>query len=84
MPKHITILYGQEIRTTHLPTFNIQQTYADDPYCNIIIGKTLDAFPHIEKVPGPRNQWLLAGFNGAGMMIIFTTARAIAKMITTP
>jgi glycine/D-amino acid oxidase-like deaminating enzyme len=45
------------------------------------MGETPDGLPHVGKVPGSRNQWLLAGFNGAGMTMIFTTARAIANMV---
>ncbi|KAJ5536009.1 hypothetical protein N7513_009195 [Penicillium frequentans] len=46
-----------------------------------IMGETPDAMPHVGLVPGSRNQWILAGFNGAGMTMIFTTAKAVSKMI---
>lgn len=45
------------------------------------MGETPDALPHVGIVPGSRNQWILAGFNGAGMTMTFTTAKAISKMI---
>ncbi|KAJ6007355.1 hypothetical protein N7540_011331 [Penicillium herquei] len=46
-----------------------------------IMGETPDALPHVGKVPGSHNQWLLAGFNGSGMVLIFTASQGIAKMI---
>lgn len=45
-----------------------------------VMGSTPDGLPHVGRVPGSMNQWLLAGFNGAGMLMIFTTSQAIAKM----
>lgn len=45
------------------------------------MGVTPDMLPHVGKVPGSKNQWLLAGFNGAGMLLIFTMTQAIAKMV---
>jgi glycine/D-amino acid oxidase-like deaminating enzyme len=45
------------------------------------MGATPDLFPHVGKVPGSENQWILAGFNGAGMLMIFTMTQAIAKML---
>lgn len=44
------------------------------------MGGTPDSFPHVGRVPGTENQWILAGFNGAGMTTIFTTTREIARM----
>jgi len=41
---------------------------------------TPDGFPHVGKVPGRDGQWILAGFNGGGMGLIFTAAKAVAKM----
>ncbi|KAJ5272350.1 hypothetical protein N7478_007475 [Penicillium angulare] len=46
-----------------------------------IMGQTPDSFPHIGRVPGSENQWLLAGFNGAGMTMICTASRGIARMV---
>lgn len=45
------------------------------------MGSTPDALPHAGKVPGSKNQWILAGFNGIGMFQIFTMAQAVAKMV---
>jgi glycine/D-amino acid oxidase-like deaminating enzyme len=45
------------------------------------MGATIDRFPHCGKVPGEDNHFVLAGFNGAGMPVIFLTAKGIAKMI---
>ncbi|KAJ5716661.1 hypothetical protein N7493_008572, partial [Penicillium malachiteum] len=45
-----------------------------------IMGETPDALPHIGKVPGSSNQWLLAGFNGSGMSLILTASQGIARM----
>lgn len=43
---------------------------------------TPDGVPHVGRVVGRKNQWVLAGFNGGGMALIATSARAIAKMVT--
>ncbi|OJD40253.1 fad dependent oxidoreductase [Diplodia corticola] len=46
-----------------------------------IMGSTPDGVPHVGKVPGEQNQWILAGFNGGGNALIFLTAKAVAKMV---
>jgi len=44
--------------------------------------------PHVGRVPGStkrthkKNQFILAGFNGGGMAMIFLTAKAVAGMVT--
>ncbi|KAI1858905.1 uncharacterized protein JN550_012364 [Neoarthrinium moseri] len=48
-----------------------------------IMGSTPDHLPHVGLVPGTQNQWILAGFNGAGMTTIFTTAEGVAEMVLT-
>lgn len=45
------------------------------------MGATPDGLPHAGRVPGTDNQWILAGFNGGGMVFIPTMAQDIAKMI---
>jgi glycine/D-amino acid oxidase-like deaminating enzyme len=45
------------------------------------MGLTADGYPHCGSVPGKDNQFIMAGFNGAGMSHIFLTARGIARMI---
>lgn len=44
------------------------------------MGTTADSFPHVGQVPGQLNHYVLAGFNGSGMSMIFLTAKGIAKM----
>ncbi|OOF93921.1 hypothetical protein ASPCADRAFT_209176 [Aspergillus carbonarius ITEM 5010] len=46
-----------------------------------IMGYTPDTLPHVGRVPGSKSQWILAGFNGAGMPMIFTITQAIARML---
>ncbi|PYI09232.1 FAD dependent oxidoreductase superfamily [Aspergillus sclerotiicarbonarius CBS 121057] len=46
-----------------------------------IMGHTPDTLPHVGRVPGSQSQWILAGFNGAGMLMIFTMTQAIARMV---
>ncbi|KAF2493076.1 FAD dependent oxidoreductase [Lophium mytilinum] len=46
-----------------------------------IMGRTPDGWPHVGRVPGVKNQWMLAGFNGGGMALILTAAKAVAKMV---
>lgn len=45
------------------------------------MGVTPDQMPHVGLIPGTTNQYILAGFNGAGMTMIFTTAKEIAGMV---
>lgn len=37
--------------------------------------------PHVGKIPGTKNQWILAGFNGGGMALAFLSAKGIARMV---
>lgn len=45
------------------------------------MGSTPDGYPHIGVVPGRRNQFICAGFNGAGMPHIFLSAKGLARMV---
>ena len=46
------------------------------------LGYTLHMRPHVGPVPGKENEWMLAGFNGGGMTVIFTAAEVVvAKMV---
>ena len=46
-----------------------------------IMGVTPDSWPHVGRVPGRKNQWILGGFNGGGMSFIPTSAKAVARMV---
>jgi glycine/D-amino acid oxidase-like deaminating enzyme len=46
-----------------------------------IMGVTPDGWPHVGRVPGRENQWVLAGFNGGGMAMIPTVSKAVARMV---
>ncbi|KAF2089301.1 FAD dependent oxidoreductase, partial [Saccharata proteae CBS 121410] len=46
-----------------------------------IMGSTPDQLPHVGKVPGTSNAWILAGFNGGGMSMIPACAKGVAKMV---
>jgi glycine/D-amino acid oxidase-like deaminating enzyme len=48
---------------------------------SVVIGNTADGWPHCGKIPGRDNHYILAGYNSAGMTLIFLTAKGIAKMI---
>ena len=46
------------------------------------MGSTPDGVPHIGEVPGSDGtQYIMAGFNGGGMALIFLCSRGLAKMI---
>lgn len=45
------------------------------------MGYTSDLQPHVGLIPKKPNQYILAGFNGHGMPIIFLAAKGIAEMI---
>lgn len=46
-----------------------------------VMGYSWDSNPHVGTVPGEHDQYILAGFNGHGMPVIFLSALGIAKMI---
>lgn len=46
-----------------------------------IMGITPDGWPHVGRVPAAEKQWMLAGFNGGGMAVILTVAKAVARMV---
>lgn len=46
-----------------------------------VMGYSFDSTPQVGKVPGKADQYVLAGFNGHGMPIIWLTAKGIAKMV---
>ena len=45
------------------------------------MGTTPDGYPHVGQVPGRQNQYICAGFNGAGMPHIFLSAEGLVKMM---
>ncbi|PVI03708.1 FAD dependent oxidoreductase [Periconia macrospinosa] len=45
------------------------------------MGITPDGQPHVGRVPGTTNQWILAGFNGGGNALIGVCAEAVAEMV---
>lgn len=46
-----------------------------------VMGYSYDSNPHIGTVPGAQNQFILAGFNGHGMPVIWLSSKELAKMI---
>ncbi|KAI0015548.1 FAD dependent oxidoreductase [Xylariomycetidae sp. FL0641] len=46
-----------------------------------IMGATGDSMPHIGQVPGTKGHFLLAGYNGGGMPLIFLLSKALAQMV---
>ena len=46
------------------------------------MGYTTDTIPHVGEVPGRKDQYICAGFNGAGMIHIFLSAKGLARMIS--
>ncbi|TQV91056.1 FAD dependent oxidoreductase [Cordyceps javanica] len=46
-----------------------------------VMGVTKDGLPHAGRVPGTDNEWILAGFNGGGMLLIPTMTKGIAEMV---
>ena len=47
----------------------------------VVQGKTPDGLPHVGQVPDEENWFMLAGFNGGGMPLIFLSSLGIARMI---
>ncbi|KAI8629838.1 FAD dependent oxidoreductase superfamily protein [Xylariaceae sp. FL1651] len=46
-----------------------------------IMAETPDQFPHAGEIPQRKNQWIMAGFNGGGMPLIFLLAKGLAQMV---
>ncbi|OJD35972.1 fad dependent oxidoreductase superfamily protein [Diplodia corticola] len=46
-----------------------------------IMGYTADMMPHIGEVPSKPGQFVMAGFNGHGMPLIFLSSKGLASMI---
>ncbi|RAO65216.1 uncharacterized protein BHQ10_001228 [Talaromyces amestolkiae] len=46
-----------------------------------VMGYSWDSNPHVGPVPGGDGQYILAGFNGHGMPVVFLSALGIAKMV---
>ena len=46
-----------------------------------VMGYSYDSNPHIGTVPGGDDQYILAGFNGHGMPVIWLSAKELARMI---
>jgi len=45
------------------------------------MGYSSDGLAHLGAVPGKPNQFILAGFNGHGMPLIYLAAKGIAAMV---
>ncbi|KAF9693084.1 hypothetical protein EKO04_008954 [Ascochyta lentis] len=48
-----------------------------------VMGYSYDSHAHIGEIPGKPGQFILAGFNGHGMPLIWHGAKGLAKMINT-
>ncbi|GAP88120.1 putative FAD dependent oxidoreductase [Rosellinia necatrix] len=46
-----------------------------------IMASTPNQLPHAGEVPGRKNQWIIAGFNGAGMTMSFLLGKGVAQMV---
>lgn len=45
------------------------------------MGYTEDSLPHVGLVAGEPDHYIMAGFNGSGMSMIYLVARGIARMV---
>jgi glycine/D-amino acid oxidase-like deaminating enzyme len=46
-----------------------------------VMGYSYDSNPHVGAVPGKPGQYILAGFNGHGMPVIWLAAKELANMV---
>lgn len=46
-----------------------------------VMGYSFDSLPHLGEVPGKPSQYIVAGFNGHGMPVVWLAAKGIAEMI---
>jgi glycine/D-amino acid oxidase-like deaminating enzyme len=56
-------------------------TATDEKLWTGIMGQTSDGLPHVGRVVGRNNQFIMAGFNGGGMTMIYLTARGLARIV---
>lgn len=81
------ILWGGRIVLRILIVFGPGVSSSLDPICDdmilmwAVMGYSSDGLPHVGRVPGYDNQYILAGFTGHGMPQIFLAAEGIAKMV---
>lgn len=47
----------------------------------LVMGYSSDARPHVGAVPGRKHQFILGGFSGHGMPLIFLSAKGVASMV---
>lgn len=47
-----------------------------------VMGYSYDSNPHIGEVPSKQDQFIIAGFNGHGMPVIWLAAKELARMIS--
>ncbi|KAI1148907.1 FAD dependent oxidoreductase [Nemania diffusa] len=47
-----------------------------------VMGYSTDSLPHVGKVPGREGVFVIAGFHGHGMPVIYLAAKGIAAMVT--
>lgn len=45
------------------------------------MGYSADGLPHIGRVPGRKNMFIMGGFTGHGMPQVFLTAKGISRMV---
>lgn len=55
--------------------------WTDTYFLPAVMGYTSDVQPHVGPIPNKPNRYILAGFNGHGMPIIFLAAKGVAEMI---
>ncbi|KAJ5280157.1 hypothetical protein N7478_005529 [Penicillium angulare] len=46
-----------------------------------VMGYSYDSNPHVGVVPGEQDQFILAGFNGHGMPVIWLSSKGLAKIV---
>ncbi|KIW21042.1 hypothetical protein PV08_01621 [Exophiala spinifera] len=72
--------YFERVMTEHYQDWRESGAKVDKLWTGIM-GYTTDGAAHVGNVPGRKDQYVCAGFNGAGMVYIFLTARGIARMM---
>lgn len=48
-----------------------------------VMGYSWDSVPHVGEVPGRESEFILSGFNGHGMPVIWLAAKGLAEMVHT-
>lgn len=72
--------YFDGLMQRHFAGWEESGAYTDKVWTGIM-GWTTDSMPYVGEVPDKPGQYIVAGFNGHGMPLVFLSSKALASMI---